>query len=134
MKAIDPQDISFEYFRASGPGGQHVNKVSTGVRLRYDLGKASLPGDVKTRLARLAGQRMTKEGQLIIEASRFRSRARNQQQALRRLNALVRRAWRPARKRKATRPGRAAVERRLAEKKRRGQVKRQRGSVRDTEA
>jgi ribosome-associated protein len=133
MKTPDPQDIRFEYFRASGPGGQHVNKVATGVRLRYDLRNAALPEAVKQRLSELAGQRLTREGELIIEASRFRSRGRNQQQALRRLEALLKRAWQSPRQRKATRPGRAAIQRRLQRKKRRGQLKQQRGAVKDWE-
>ena len=133
MKSPDLDNIRFEYFRASGPGGQHVNKTSTGVRLRYDLRNAALPEHVKARLETLAGQRLTREGELIIESSRFRSRGRNQQQALRRLIALIQKAQRPARLRKATRPSRAAKGRRLQRKKRRGQLKEQRGKGRDWE-
>jgi len=131
MKPLDPQDISFEYFRSSGPGGQNVNKVSTGVRLRFDLRNAALPETVKLRLTELAGKRLTKEGVLLIESSRFRNQARNQQQALQRLNALLQRAWKPPRQRKPTRPNRTAVQRRLKRKKQRGQLKHQRGTIKD---
>jgi ribosome-associated protein len=129
--SIDPTALSFEYFRASGPGGQNVNKVATAVRLRFDLDRASLPEGVSARLARLAGSKMTEEGELIIEASRFRTQERNQQDALERLEKLLARAWQPPKKRKSTRPTKAAVERRLSEKKRRGQIKRARGSTGD---
>jgi ribosome-associated protein len=126
-REITSQEVTFEYYRASGPGGQNVNKVSTAVRLRFDLAAASLPEGVQARLKRLAGNRLTEDDVLIIEASRFRTQERNQQDAIERLNDLVRRAWSPPRKRKPTKPGKAAVERRLEQKKRRGQIKRQRG-------
>ena len=132
-RTIQPEEVTFEYFRSSGPGGQNVNKVATAVRLRFDLAAASLPDEVRARLSRLAGTRLTADGELIIEAQRFRTRERNQQDALERLNALAARAWQPPKPRKPTKPGKAAVENRLKSKKRRGQVKRQRKPGMDVE-
>ncbi len=132
-RTIPPEEVTFEFFRSSGPGGQNVNKVATAVRLRFELASASLPDEVRARLSRLAGTRLTAEGALIIEAQRFRTQERNQQDALDRLNALVARAWQPPKPRKPTKPGKAAVERRLQAKKRRGDVKRQRKSGIDVE-
>ena len=131
---IDPAELTFEYFRASGPGGQNVNKVSTAARLRFDLrGSESLPAEVKERLARLAGKKLTEGGVLILEARRYRTQEQNQQDAIARLNALVARAWNPPPRRRATRRTKAAGERRLAEKKRRGQVKSERRAARETD-
>jgi ribosome-associated protein len=126
---IDPSVLSFEYYRSSGPGGQNVNKVATAVRLRFDLRQASLPEAVKTRLARLAGSRLSEDGILIIEAQRFRTQERNQRDAVERLNRLVTRAWQPPKVRKPTMPSKAAVDRRMAEKKRRSRIKRGRGTI-----
>ena len=130
---IPQESITYEYFRTSGPGGQNVNKVSTAVRLRFDVESAGLADDVISRLSRLAGRRMTDEDILIIEASRFRTRERNQADALSRLEALLASAEKPPKKRRKTRPTRASVKRRVDAKKRRGNVKKLRGKVRNDE-
>jgi ribosome-associated protein len=128
--AIDERELQFDFIRAAGPGGQNVNKVATAVQLRFDVANSpSLPGDVRERLKRLAGRRMTKEGVLVISARRFRTQERNRQDALDRLVELVRRAARKPRLRRATRVPRAVKERRLEEKRRRSRKKRLRGPV-----
>jgi len=133
MMNIPPESISFEYFRASGPGGQNVNKVSTAVRLRFDVDAARLPDAVRERLTRLAGRKMTESGELIIEASQFRTRERNQADSLARLEEMLERASIPPKKRRKTKPTRASVKRRVDAKKRRGKVKKLRGRVRNDE-
>jgi len=127
-------EVSFEFYRSSGPGGQNVNKVSTAVRLRFDLhGSRLLPETVKKRLAVLAGNRLTTEGVLVIEAQRHRTQEGNRRDALERLGLLIERSWRPPAPRQATRPSRAARQRRLDEKKGRGDTKRQRARPADAE-
>jgi ribosome-associated protein len=126
--SIDEREIRFEFIRASGPGGQKVNKSSSAVQLRFNvLGSPSLPDEVRSRLITLAGRRLSEEGILVIEARRFRSQDRNRQDALERLCSLLRQAAREPRRRRHTRPGRAAKDRRLQEKKRRSELKKQRG-------
>ncbi len=133
MLAIDDEivvgddEIELRFVRASGPGGQHVNKASTAVELRFQVeGSPSLPDDVKRRLRQIAKTRISDEGVLIIQASRFRSQKQNREDALERLAELIRRAKAKPKKRKKTRPSRASKERRLEEKKRRSVLKKDR--------
>ena len=126
--ALDERDVEESFIRASGPGGQNVNKVASAVQLRFDLRRSrSLPEPVRMRLERLAGRRVSQDGVLVITAQRFRSQDRNRQDALDRLVALIRRAAEPPRPRRPTRPSPASRERRLAGKARRARLKAQRG-------
>ncbi|MBN2502987.1 MAG: aminoacyl-tRNA hydrolase, partial [Anaerolineales bacterium] len=112
--------------RASGPGGQNVNKVSSAVRLRFDLESAALPSGVRARLQRLVGNQITTEGELLIEAQGERSQARNRQEALDQLVELLRQAAKKPKKRLKTRPSKAARQRRLEAKQHHSQKKKQR--------
>jgi ribosome-associated protein len=125
--AIDEREIDERFVRASGPGGQHVNKVASAVQLRFHIGRSSLPAEVQRRLAALAGRRMTDEGVLQIESREYRTQAQNRGAARDRLVALVRQALVAPKRRKPTRPKLAAKERRLQVKKLRAGVKAGRG-------
>jgi ribosome-associated protein len=129
--SIDERAIEERFVRASGPGGQNVNKVSTAVQLRFDVSGSSLPGEIRTRLETLAGSRMTTEGVLVIDAREHRTQAQNREAARERLIALIEQASRRPKKRRPTRPGRAAKERRLTSKKKRAEVKAGHGQTRD---
>ena len=127
---ISEEDLQESFIRSSGPGGQNVNKVATAVQLRFDAGKSSvLDEEVKVRLKRLAGRRMTADGVIVIEAKRYREQEKNRADARERLVALIRRATEKPRARRQTRPTRASVQRRVEGKKKRGNVKQMRNKT-----
>jgi ribosome-associated protein len=127
--SIDESELTETFVRASGPGGQNVNKLATAVQLRFDVRHSpSLPADVRVRLAALAGRRLTQDGVLVIIAPRHRTQERNREDARTRLIELIRQAAVPPKRRRPTRPTAASRERRIESKKRRSGVKRLRGT------
>ena len=125
--AIDDRELDERFVRASGPGGQNVNKVSTAVELRFDVHGSSLPYDVKQRLMTLAGSRMSNEGVLLIDSREHRTQVQNREAARARLVAMLQQAAKRPKTRRPTKPKRAAKEKRLESKRQRGEVKTLRG-------
>ncbi len=126
--AIEESELQFAFVRSSGPGGQNVNKVATAVQLRFDVNHSSLPDEAKARLIHLAGNKMTGDGELLIEAKKFRTQEQNREDAVHRFVELVQRSFQKPRARRKTKPTAASKEKRLKEKKVRGEVKKMRQS------
>jgi len=125
---IDERELQLEFVRASGPGGQNVNKVATAVQLRFDVRASSLPEDIKNRLVSIAGKRVTNEGVMMIEARKFRTQEKNRDDAIQRFVELVRKAAVKPKTRRRTKPTLASKEKRLKAKKERGEIKKIRQS------
>jgi ribosome-associated protein len=133
VKLPDEHEFEERFVRASGPGGQNVNKVATAVELRFDIAASSLPADVKARLKTIAGNRLTTDGILLIDSREYRTQAQNREAARVRLAELIQQASKRPRKRRPTKPTAAARERRLESKKRTADVKNQRARSRRAE-
>ena len=129
MSDIPESEIEMLAIRASGPGGQHVNKVSSAIHLRFDVSASSLPGAVKQRLSKLPDVRLSRAGVIVIKAQKFRSQEKNRADALARLEALLMQAQRVRKARRPTRPTRASVKRRLDSKRKQSRQKKLRGRV-----
>ena len=128
--SIAPRELRFEFVRASGPGGQNVNKVATAVQLRFDVAATTaLSGEVKDRLRKIAGKKLSADGILVIQASRFKSQEQNRQDAVQRLAGLLRQAAVRPKRRVKTRPSKRSKLRRLEAKRHRSRLKRNRRSV-----
>ncbi|MBW2439813.1 MAG: aminoacyl-tRNA hydrolase [Deltaproteobacteria bacterium] len=128
--SLHESEIQLDFIRASGPGGQNINKVSSAVQLRFDAARSpALTATVRARLKQLSGHRMTADGILIIKAQRYRTQDRNREDAIERLIALIRKAAQIPKQRRRTKPSAAAKQKRLAAKRRRGEIKRRRRSV-----
>ncbi|TFB11855.1 aminoacyl-tRNA hydrolase [Candidatus Marinimicrobia bacterium MT.SAG.3] len=129
---IKTAEIRFDFVRSSGPGGQNVNKVASAVQLRFDIrNSTSIPDEIKQRLIKLAGKRVNSEGILLIDARTSRSQSQNRAEALERLKTLILKALHKPKPRRKTRPTAASKEKRLRNKKARGNLKRLRGNVKD---
>jgi ribosome-associated protein len=124
---LNEDAIEERFVRSQGPGGQHVNTSSTAVQLRFDTSRSGLSAPVRRKLLRIAGSRATEEGVILIEASEHRSQARNREEARARLIEWIREASRPVKSRRPTRPTKASKQRRITEKRRKGETKRLRG-------
>ena len=130
--AIPEEELKFSFIRASGPGGQNINKVATAVQLRFDVSNSpSLPGEIKQRLIKLAGARMTRDGEVVLDAKRYRSQERNRADAVQRLMHLIEKASQQPKVRHATRPSLASNRKRMESKKRHAAIKKERQSVND---
>lgn len=129
--SIDDNRIDFSFIRASGPGGQNVNRVASAVQLRFNLKDASLPEDVTDRLKKLAGKKVNKQGELIIEAKRFRNQQKNRKDAINRLVKMIKKAAKKPKPRKETKPPAKAHKKRLEEKKKQSEKKKSRKKIRE---
>jgi ribosome-associated protein len=126
--SIDESELQFAFIRSSGPGGQNVNKVATAVQLRFDVNNSSLPDDVKERLKHIAANKITEAGELLVEAKKFRTQEQNREDAINRLTDLLQHAFKKPKVRRKTKPTKASKEKRLKQKKQRGEVKKIRQS------